>query len=316
MYKYNMEIYTKEILKPVNSNFERRRVKAGKIHDIWSCDLVDMIEFSDVNNEFNYMLNIVDVFSKYAWIIPLKTKGSKEVVEAFEPLFKEFKPLHIWVDNGKEFYNKEMTKLIKKYNVNRYSTYSEHKSAVVERFNRTIKNIVWRHFLTNQTRNWVDVIDKIVNDYNNRKHSTIKMKPIEALRNEEKVREIYSKKDIQSFHNEPVFKVGDFVRISRVKGVFEKGYNPNWSSEVYVIKKVNDTDPITYNLDDKLGESLEGSFYTNELQKTKIPDFALVEKVIKRRTYKGEKQAFVKYIGYDEKFNSWINESDTLINFV
>jgi hypothetical protein len=309
--------YTEEIYKPVNSKFRRRTVRAGKINDIWSCDIMDMNDVSDLNDGYKYSLNIVDVFSKYAWVIPLKTKSSQEVIKAFSPLFEKYKPLHIWVDEGKEFYNKEMTTLLKKYDITRYSTYSEHKSAVVERFNRTIKTIIWKYFISAQTRDWISVIEQFTDEYNQRTHSTIKMSPVDALKNEDKVRKIYEKRDIKlvKYQTEPLLQVGDFVRVSRQKGIFEKAINPNWSTEVYIIHEVIDSNPPTYVLVDKLGEVTSGSFYENELQKTQLQDFMLINKVIRKRTYQGKKQLYVSFIGYDDKFNQWMNESDVTITF-
>lgn len=314
----DIEQYTDEIYKERNSKFRRRRVLAGKVNDIWSCDIMDMSDVAEQNDGYRYSLNIVDVFSKFAWVIPLKTKSAAEVVKAFRPLFREFKPSHIWVDEGKEFYNKELTALLKEYNVNRYSTYSENKSAVVERFNRTIKTNIWKYFVSNQTRDWVNKINELVDKYNNKEHSTIKMSPIEALRNEDKVRKLYEKKDIElmKYETEPKFQVGDYVRISRAKGIFEKSINPNWSTEVFIIDKVIESNPPTYIIRDKLGEVTAGSFYENELQKTDLQNFVLINKVIKKRTYKGVKQVFVSFLGYNEKFNQWIDESDLTASFV
>lgn len=314
----DIEKYTDEIYKQPNSKFRRRRVIAGKINDIWSCDIMDMSDVAEQNDGYKYSLNIVDVFSKYAWVIPLKTKSASEVVKAFRPLFREFRPLHIWVDEGKEFYNKEMTALLKEYNINRYSTYSENKSAVVERFNRTIKTNIWKYFVANQTRDWINKINELVNEYNNKEHSTIKMSPIQALRNEEKVREVYRDKDIKllKYDSEPKFQVGDYVRISRDKGIFEKAINPHWSTEVFIIHKVISSNPPTYVIRDKLGEITQGSFYENELQKTELHNFVLIKDILKRRTYKGKKQVFVSFLGYNDKFNQWMDEEDVTASFV
>jgi transposase InsO family protein len=146
-----------------------------------------MQEWSEENNGYRYMLNVVDVFSKYAWSIPLKDKTAITTLAAFEKIVatSKRKPKHIWVDEGKEFYNKRMDQWIKENNIVRYSTYGEHKSAVVERFNRTIKTNMWKRFTAENTRNWIDMIDKLLLEYNNRLHSTIKMTPVEA--SEEKI---------------------------------------------------------------------------------------------------------------------------------
>ena len=111
------------------------------VDDIWAADLVDMKEWSKINNGYKYMLNIIDVYSKYGWSAPLKDKRGDTVTDAFKCIVKESnrRPKHIWVDQGKEFYNKNMDQWLEENKINRYSTYGEHKSCVVERFNRTIK---------------------------------------------------------------------------------------------------------------------------------------------------------------------------------
>jgi len=137
----------------------------------------------------------------------------------------------------------------------RYSTHGEHKSAVVDRFNRTLKTIMWKRFTAENTRHWIDMLDKLLTQYNNKKHSMITMTPAGA-----------SHKDPLKFDKQPTFSVGDQVRISRIKGIFEKGYLPNWSKALYTVHEVKIADPITYILKDMNGEIIKGGFYTEELQ--------------------------------------------------
>ena len=139
----------------------------------------------------------------------------------------------------------------------------------------------------------------IVDEYNNTYHSTIKMKPIDVKDN------TYINTDKEANDKDPIFKVGDRVRISKYKKNFAKGYTPNWSEEVFVIKKVKNTVPWTYVINDLNGEEIIGTFYEKELQKTNQEEFR-IEKVIKR---KGDKM-YVKWKGYDNSFNSWIDKKD------
>ena len=145
-----------------------------------------MQEWSEENKGFRYMLNVIDVFSKFAWSIPLKDKKGITVLNAFKQIEKESGriPKHIWVDEGKEFYNRNIDEWLKENNIIRYSTHGEHKSAVVERFNRTLKTNMWKRFTAENTRNWIDMLNKLMSEYNNRKHSTIKMTPIEGSKKE------------------------------------------------------------------------------------------------------------------------------------
>ena len=132
--------------KPVRRKFQRRQVISYEVDNIWSCDLVEMQEWSKENKGYRYMLNVVDVFSKYAWSIPLKDKTGITTLNAFKQIVQSSKrkPKHIWVDKGKEFYNKHIDEWIKENNIVRYSTYGEHKSAVVERFNRPLRQTCGR----------------------------------------------------------------------------------------------------------------------------------------------------------------------------
>ena len=245
------------------------------------------------------MLNIIDVYSKYAWSFPIKDKKGATVTEAFKQIDR--KPKHLWVDQGKEFYNKDMDAWLSRNNIIRYSTFGEHKSAVVERFNRTIKEKMWKRFTAENTRNWIDMLDSLIDEYNNTKHSTIKMTPAEASKPENSNLIINSRISEQVKAQKIKFKVGDKVRISRIKGTFEKGYLPNWSEEMFIIDKIIYSRPTTYKLKDLMGDGIEGSFYEQELQKTNQEEFR-VEKVLKRKKDK----VFVKWMGYSDKFNQWI----------
>jgi transposase InsO family protein len=265
-----------------------------------------MQEWSKENKGYRYMLNVVDVFSKYAWSIPLKDKTGITTLNAFKQIVESSKrkPKHLWVDQGKEFYNKNIDEWIKENNIVRYSTYGEHKSAVVERFNRTLKTNMWKRFTAENTRNWINMLDKLLLDYNNKFHSTIKMTPTAASKDKNKI-EVFNKQTYLEPRNEkPKFKVGDKVRISRIKGLFEKGYLPNWSEALYIIDKVKNTNPYTYTVQDMNGEEVLGSFYTEELQKS-TQEVYRIEKIIRKKKINGIEHGLVKWLGYNNKFNEW-----------
>ena len=142
-----------------------------------------------------------------------------------------------------------------------YSTYNEGKSVVAEKFIRTLKNKLYKHMTATGKNVYYDVLDDVVNEYNNTKHNTIKMKPIDVGDN----KRVYIDEHIEKYSR---FKVGDRVRISKLKNIFAKGYTPNWSTEILIINKINDTVPYTYNIKDLNGEEIIGSFYDRELQKS------------------------------------------------
>jgi len=235
-------------------------------------------------------------------MIPLKNKTGLEVASALEKIFKERKPEKLWVDKGKEFYNAHVQKLI-----TLYSTENEEKSSVVERWNRTMKEKMYKYFSANSTRKYIDILQYLVDGYNNTIHSSIGMSPKEASqkKNEAKVwHNLYG--DYRPIKRKiPKFKVGDKVRITKKKGIFEKGYTPRWTEEMFTVSDVRYTDPITYKIVDYNNEEIKGTFYEQELQKATQEMFR-IEKIVKR---KGNK-SLVKWLGYPNSFNSWVDNSD------
>jgi hypothetical protein len=188
----------------------------------------------------------------------------------------------------------------------------------VERFNRTLKSKMWHFFTEKNTRRWVDELPALLRWYNTRVHRKLKMSPMEAvkLKNKKKVESVQSYPADTGGEKRPQFSIGDTVRISRIKGIFEKGYHAGWSQEVFTVVEVRQpfslSEPITYTLRDRSGEVLQGSFYTEELQKVKYPDVLLVESVLKKKKVGSETQLLVKWLGYNEKMNSWIPENQVL----
>ena len=250
--------------------FPKRRVYVNSIDQTWAVDLADMQQYSKQNKHYKYLLAVIDVFSKYGWLIPLKNKTGVTVSEAFKTLFEERKPKFIWSDKGSEFYNKQVKELLKESNIKLYSTENEEKSSVVERWIGTMKQRMFKYFTAHDTTKYYDILDELVSDYNNTVHSSIKMTPVEAskLENESTVYEnLYPEKEEEKI-KKPKFKVGDRVRIAKLKSKFEKGYTTRWRREIFVIEEVLNTDPVTYKVKDLKDEEVKGSFYEQELQHT------------------------------------------------
>ena len=305
-----------ELHKPITRNFRKRRVISKGIGKIWAADLVEMQKYSKWNKGVKYLLTVIDVFSKYGWIVPLKDKKTESVSSAFDTIFKKSKrkPDKLWNDKGSEFISKHFKDFLKKNNIKLYHTENEEKSSIVERWNRTMKNRMWKMFSANNNTVYWDKLKDLVDDYNNTKNSSIKMTPTEASKkeNEKKVFTNLYGELIYLKPKKPKFSIGDKVRISKYKRrVFDKGYTPNWTEEVFVVDKVMLTKPITYHIADLLGEEIEGSFYEKELQKAKQQTFR-IEKVVRRDNKK--KKALVKWKGYSDKFNSWVSFKD-LVDF-
>ena len=182
-----------------------------------------------------------------------------------------------------------------------YSTFNEGKSVVAERFIRTLKHKIFKHMTAISKNVYFDVLNDIVNKYNNTIHRTIKMKPIDVADDS------FAEYNKEFNKKGPKFKVGDHVRISKYKNLFAKGYVPNWSQDVFIVNKIKNTVPWTYTISDLNGEQIIESFYEKELQKTNQKEFR-IENVLKR---KGD-QLYVKWKEYDNSFNSWINKKNLL----
>ena len=292
-----------ELHKPIIRKFEKRKVHAAFKDNIWGADLADMQLLNKYNKGIRFLLCVIDIFSKYAWVVPLKDKKGISIVKAFQINLKQSnrKPNKIWVDKGSEFYNGSFKKWLQDNDIVMYSTHNEGKSVVVERLIRMLKRKIYKYMTSVSKNAYIDKLGDIVNEYNNAYHTTIKMEPIDVKDN------TYINTDKEIDNKNSKFKVGDCVRISNYKNIFAKGYTANWSEEVFVIKKVKNTVPWTYVIKDLNDEEIIGTFYEKELQKTNQEEFR-IEKVIKR---KGDKM-YVKWQGYDNLFNSWIHKKDLI----
>jgi hypothetical protein len=289
-----------ELHKPVVRRFRKRNVIVRGVDEILAADLVDMQAFAELNDGVKYLLCVTDIFSKYGWIVPLKSKTGAAVAIAFKKIFSEGrKPEKLWVDKGKEFYNKD----VKSLGVELYSTENEEKSCVVERWNRTMKEKMFKYFSANSTRRYVDIIDELVNRYNIAKHSSTKITPVDAsMKANENIVWMNLYRGVNSEPVKSKFSIGDRVRITKMKKTFEKGYTPRWTEYVFTISQVQYTDPPTYKITDFNCEEIQGTFYEQELQRTNQELFR-IEKVIRKRGNK----SLVKWIGYPESFNSWVD---------
>ena len=293
-----------ELHRPIKRKFKKRRVIVNGIDKIWAADLADMTAFKDYNEGYKFLLLVIDTFSKYGYLIPLKNKKGETVADALKDIFKKRKPGKLWTDKGKEFYNKNVKDLVELY-----STENEEKSSIAERWVRTIKEKMWKYFTDNNTYKYIDVLPDLVEDYNNTVHSSIKLTPKEASKKKNELtvwRNLYPDR-YKKYNITPKFSVGDEVRITKKKKVFEKGYTTRWTEELFTIKEIRDTNPITYKLTDLKGEEIEGTFYEPELQKTEQQIYR-IEKVIEKE--KG--RSLVKWKGYSDKFNSWVDNKELI----
>ena len=305
---FNMEDLSEELNKPIINKFERKKIIINHIDEIHSCDLVDMVKYSRVNRGYKYIFTNIDIFSKYAWAFPIKSKKISDIKPCFEKIFKERKSKYIWSDKESSFFSKEMLKFFEDNNVKIYHTYSNLKAVVIERFNRSLRELMMKEFVKNNNTVYYNILPELIKKYNNRYHHTIKMKPIDVNKtNEKRIKNTVYNYDITN--KKPKYKINDLVRISlKRRELFDKPTgNIKWSEEIFKIYKVNKSNVISYQIKDMNDELVKGIFYERELQLTKnTTGEYIIEKVLKT---KGNK-IYVKWRGYNNNFNSWLNKYD------
>ena len=311
-------------------NFNRRRVIVGGINDQFEIDLASFVPYARYNQNYQYLLAVIDVFSRYAWVVPIKNKTSKYVIQELEKIFNSGRrPLRIRSDAGAEFTSNEFENFIKRKNIHHFTTHNEKQANYVERFIKTIKSKIYRYMIQNNTKKYINILPKLVKSYNETWHSGIKMEPKNVT--EENERQLWwqmymMKKPLPSAQfiakyrkmkpSEKIkfkFSIGDNVRISYLRSPFQREYDAKWSAEVFCIIKRNFVEgfPI-YKVVDLKEIPLKGSFYEKELQKVEIIPDALykIEKIVKKRK-QGRKTFYkVKWEGWPSSFNQWIEESE------
>lgn len=306
--------------KPARKRFPRNPYMVYGPFELWQADLNDMRGLSKHNDGVNYLLAVIDVFSKRLYVRTLKRKEGAEVADAFEEIFAEAgrTPRCLQTDKGTEFTGAKTKKLFKQYGIIYVTTQNpDVKAAVVERVNRTLKSRMWRYLTYKNTYRYVDVLDKLVNAYNNSQHRSLgkRTRPVDVTATNKRVlyqvwRHMFGKIPRRV---KPKLKVGATVRISKEKGTFAKGYETNWSKEVFVVHRVNALMPLPmYTLVDLKGEQVVGQFYEYELQKVTIRDNHLfkIDKVLDTKGRGGSKRYLVKWEGYGDDFNSWVLARD------
>lgn len=289
--------------------FPRKHFEMFGIDDTWEADLTDLGIIKEFNDNITFMLVVVDVFSKFAFARPLKSKNMVDVTIAFRSILESSKrcPRNLHTDKGTDFHNKQMKKMYNEYNINHYITQSDLKATMVERLNRTLKGYMYKYFHEHSTYRWVDDLQMHIDYYNSKYHSKIKMAPNECKKeHEQHLLDTVYNYDYNISDEKPKFKLNDFVRISTKRGTFFKAYEQNFGSEIFQIVDMNPIQPETYYLKDYKGERIVGAFYKEELTKVADKDGYLIEKVIRKR---GDK-VLVKWQGFSDEHNTWENIKD------
>ena len=305
-----MEDLSNELNKSTIQKFERKKIIINNINQTHSSDLVDMTQYSKINKGYKYIFTNIDVFSEIAYAYPIKSKKIQDIKPCFQKIFKNNKPKYIWSDKEPAFFSKEMQQFFKDNNVKIYHTNSHLKAVVIERFNRSLCELMMKEFVKNNNTIWYNILPKLIKINNNRFHSTIKMAPIQLNKSNEK----HIKENIYAYNKtskNPKFKIGDLITVSlRRRDLFDKpSGNIKWSEELFKIHSINKSNVITYKIKDLNGEITDGIFYEKELQKTKNnSDVYIIERIIR----KNKNKYLVKWRGYSSNFNSWVDKDDII----
>jgi hypothetical protein len=303
-------------------NIKRQRYYVTNIGDLYQADLCDLRNLSKENDNYKFIITVIDAFSKKAWALPLMSKTSTHVIEALKKIFDERHPKKFQTDKGTEFVSRPVQKYLKDAGVKFFtSNQPAVKASICERFNRTLKSKMWKYFTYAGSYRYLDVLPKLVNTYNNSTHSSTGFAPnhvsesniLAVWKNLYGGHGRYNRLSLHS--NEPdYFNVGDTVRIAKEKFTFEKGFTPNWTDETFKVSKVIKSYPITYEIADLKNEQVLGKFYKQELQKVfvnKETVFA-IDKILESRGKGASRKLLVRWRGYSSKFDSWIKESDLI----
>lgn len=298
--------------KPRRKKFPTLPVLVFSVNEQWVADLIETQNIAKQNRGTRYLLTVIDVLSKYAWVEPLKKKTGQAVTEAFAKILKRSgkrKPQQLQTDDGKEFYNQTFQAFMKREGIHHFSTSGDTKASVVERFNRTFKERLYRYFTIHNTLNFLPILPELVRGYNRSYHRTIGTSPEKVTtENEADVwNRMYAKRFKKKRSSKPSFRVGDRVRLNKKYRTFQKSYLPGWTEEVFIVRDVRRVPIPTYKIQEWDGTPVEGTFYGPDLQKVTVNDDDLfrVEKILKR---KGTK-VLIRWKGWQKKYDAWIERS-------
>ena len=299
--------------RPVRKKIKRNRISVAGIDDQWEADLLDVSTIAKHNNNFKFILTAIDSLSKYGFAVPLKNKMSESIVKAFTQIFKSRQPRKLRTDHGKEFLNSIVQNFLKRRNIIFFTSNNETKAAIVERFNRTLRAKMWRYFTATNQERYVDVLPHLVQSYNDTIHSTTGMAPadINVMNAESVWRKMY-KYPTKVKKVRPLLKVGDLVRLSKIKKTFEKEARRNWTREIFRVVRVYKKTIPEYRLEDLQGEEILGKFLQQELQLVNPSETQTyrVNKVIRSKGKGAHKEHLVSWEGYPDKFQTWIPSKD------
>lgn len=311
----SVDAYT--LHRPRRLKFKRNRYILPRSKYLFEADLCDLSHLKKHNNLITFLLTIIDCFSKFAWCIPLKNKKGDTVLNALKTVIRKNNfPSILQVDEGKEFKNKETQKYLTDNGVKISFPKNSKKCHIVERFNRTLEEKLFKYMTHKGTQKYVDVLPKVMSAYNSSVHSAIGMAPIDVKKSTEGSVWHYlyggvgRYPKLNSRAKQPKYSVGTHVRISRAPDIFRHGYEGYWGHEIYKIKKVFQKEQTLYELEDLKNNVIEGRFYEHEIQKVTMNKntYFRIDKIHKKEGKGRSCRLLVSWVGYPDK--EWIYERD------
>ena len=260
----------------------------------------------------------IDVLTKYAFAEPLRDKSALSIANGFNAILQRSKgrvPVCFQSDRGKEFVAKHFQHFLHERDIVFRECKNDVKASCIERFIRTLKQLMYRYFTCRGNKRYIDVLQQIVDTYNSTPHSATRLRPrdVDFYNMETAHRNILKRYGVP--HKSRKYNVDDLVRISKIRSVFSKGYEGGWSQEIFRIARISESrDPVVYYLEDLEGEPIDTFFYEEELcrvNKNLTTEHFDVEKILKTRGKGRKKQFFVKWKNFGDKFNCWIDAADT-----
>ncbi len=267
--KYLEKQNTYTLHKQVKRRFPRNRVISLGLMVDWEADLIDLSKIKKYNRNIPWVLTVIDILSKKAFAVPAESKGPKDMIKAFSKVLKmaKTKPWFLGTDAGLEFMSKDFQKFLYENDIiHKKSKNPDIKCSIAERYNRSLKELMWKYFTQNQSFSYLKALPRLVQCLNRRYHRSIKMRPCDVTEKNERTvwqtlyGELRPKKAARL-----KFSPGDKVRISKAKHIFEKGYVPNFTKEIFTITKQVNSNPPTYEICDENNETIKGYFFENEL---------------------------------------------------
>lgn len=303
--------------KQVYKKYPRRTYNVNNKDDVWECDLADFRNVQEYNNGFQYVLLCIDVLSKFVFAEPVRNKTAASISEGFKSILRRSNgrvPICFRSDRGKEFTAALFQSALREREITFRECKNDVKASCIERFIRTLKQLMYRYFTHQGTKRYIDVLQQIVDTYNATPHSATRLRPCDVDFHNAKLARLNIMKRHRPPHKSRKYQIDDFVRISKIRSVFSKGYVGGWSNEIFKIVRISESrDPVVYYLEDLDGEPIDTFFYEEELcrvQKNLNTKHFGVEKILRTRGKGRKKQYFVKWKDFGSKFNCWVDAAE------